>query len=187
MAAMTLPGAQALPSAAGRRVAVYLDPRLGGPTVQLLAGDALVTDEDVGIATVLGSCVALCLFDPALGLGGMNHYLLPGEAGAAPSLDHGVTANAVLLRELLARGAARERLQAKVFGGASVLPSCEHPVGALNAAHALEFLAAERIAVAARDLGGHAGRQVVFLPRTGEARVRRFEVRPEMPGPGARQ
>jgi chemotaxis protein CheD len=126
---------------------------------------------------VLGSCVAACLRDPLTGIGGMNHFLLPGDSGAsqAPSVDDmrfGVASMEFLINALIKRGAARGRLEAKVFGGATMMSgSSETSVGSRNATFVLRFLSREGIALAAQDLGGATPRRANYEPATGRAWV----------------
>lgn len=131
-------------------------------------------DRDVVITTVLGSCIAACIRDPQGGLGGMNHFLLPeGDAGGdtEAARRYGVNAMERLINSLLCAGARRDRLEAKLFGGASLFDRLRN-IGAENAAFAHRFLQAEGIAVIGGDTGGHNARRVRFWPATGEAQQR---------------
>ena len=122
------------------------------------------------LTTILGSCVAACIWDPKSGVGGMNHFLLPGkldEAGEGERL--GVHAMELLINEMLSHGAAKRRLEAKVFGGANMNTALKD-VGALNAAFARQFLTREGIAVVGECLGGRLARRVQFWPASGRAR-----------------
>lgn len=140
--------------------------------VPVIRGEFLVSDDpDVVLSTVLGSCVSVCLFDPAFGLGGMNHYLLADASeGEATSLKYGANAMELLINNMLKRGAARARLQAKVFGG-SRMSGRFADIGPRNVEFALRYLAAEDFPVVGRDLGGAEARRVNFHPATGKARV----------------
>lgn len=134
------------------------------------------------LATLLGSCVAVCLFDPRLRCGGMNHFLLPsGPTSRADDPDivlAGDFAMEVLVNALLARGASKRRLVAKVFGGANVTLSGEFPIGERNARFARDWLAREGIPLLAHDLGGRWPRKIVFLPWNGDAYCRRQVAHP---------
>jgi chemotaxis protein CheD len=126
----------------------------------------------VQVATILGSCVAVCLFDPEARLGGMNHFLLPEGRPASPRFaDHAVP---LLVARVLELGASRPRLQAKVFGGSNVLEALRHSsvLAARNVDAARERLALERIPIVAEDVGGVLGRKLVFDVQTGSAWVR---------------
>lgn len=139
----------------------------------LLPGQLLVSVEPARITTVLGSCVAVCLYDNVSGIGGLNHFLLPG-APANPQerepLRWGVPATAALLEAVLAAGARRAQLQAKVFGGACITAR-EVPealrIGDRNIETALAELARMRIPVVNHSLGGAVGRKIIFDSRTG--------------------
>ncbi|HEY5998058.1 MAG TPA: chemotaxis protein CheD [bacterium] len=129
------------------------------------------------VRTVLGSCVSVCLWDPAIGAGGMNHYLLPLWNGEGlPSPRYGNVAIPRLIERVLELGCRRDRLVAKVFGGGAVLDISVglFPVGERNASLALEQLGAERIPVVARDVGGEWTRTIVFNHGTGVVRLRRL-------------
>ena len=97
----------------------------GEQRVNIVQGEFFVSDDpNVVISTLLGSCVAACLHDPLAGIGGMNHFLLPGQLdhdgnGAAERL--GVHLMELLVNGLLKLGAGRDRLQAKIFGGAKTV------------------------------------------------------------------
>ena len=128
------------------------------------------------VSTILGSCVAVCLHDPMRGIGGVNHFLLPHQPGGAQaSARFGGVAMEELLARVLALGASRAALVAKVFGGACVLDAFgagpEH-LGARNAEVAMAFLERHGIPVAARDTGGRRGRRLHFHTDDGTALVR---------------
>jgi len=134
------------------------------------------SDPNVVLTTILGSCVAACMWDSQAGIGGMNHFLLPGKVtparpggGAPSSLRYGVHLMELLVNALLRKGAARDRLQAKLFGGACMIRGLTD-VGAMNAAFAEQFLAAEGIAMVGGSLRGENGRRIQFWPTTGRAR-----------------
>ncbi len=141
--------------------------------VNIVQGEFHVTDDpDVYLTTILGSCVAACLSDPVAGVGGMNHFLLPGddrEGGERDAMSHGVHAMELLVNGLLQRGARRERLQAKLFGGARMLQGLTD-VGRYNADFAERFVKRERIALTGGSLRGERGRRVQFWPTSGRAR-----------------
>jgi chemotaxis protein CheD len=148
-------------------------------TVRVKAGEFFATDRDVALVTVLGSCVAACLRDRASGIGGMNHFMLPrshGDEGpASASARYGVNAMELLINELIRLGARRGNLEAKVFGGGSVVREIQSlDVGAMNARFVCSFLRDESIPVVASDLQGTVGRRVRFLPASGRAFVSRL-------------
>lgn len=130
-------------------------------------------DPSVVLSTVLGSCVAACLRDPAAGVGGMNHFLLPGSVDAlAQGGDvsrYGVHLMELLINGLLKQGARRDRLEAKIFGGAKTIASFSN-VGQQNADFATRFLRDEGIQIVSSSTGGDAGRKLEFWPVSGRAR-----------------
>src|SRR5204862_5137203 len=123
----------------------------------IILGEIIARPEPTRIRTLLGSCVAVCLHDPVLKLGGMNHFMLPGD-GASDDADarFGVNAMELLINELMRLGSERRRLQAKVFGAANVLhgPGKGYCVAKANADFVLGFLKTEGIPIAAQRLGG---------------------------------
>lgn len=139
--------------------------------VNIIQGEYKVSeDRDVVITTLLGSCVAACMFDPAARVGGMNHFLLPGDEGSSGlSSRYSVHLMELLVNGLLKKGAARERLQAKLFGGARTIQGLGD-IGETNARFARQFLAREGIAFTGGSLGGDAGRRLQFWPASGRAR-----------------
>jgi len=155
----------------------YFDSRFDTHAWKLLPADLCVTRDDVALVTVLGSCVAACLRDPLLDVGGMNHFMLPdagsGESGV--SARYGSHAMELLINALLKAGARRERLQAKVFGGGNVLKGfTANPVGTRNAEFVKQYLATENIPVVAEDLNGIHPRKVWFFPVGGRVVVQRL-------------
>jgi len=155
--------------------------------VSIVQGEnAIVAEPHVIISTLLGSCVAACLHDPVARVGGMNHFLL-GE----PSADHrvssadmqryGVHAMELLINGMMARGAARDRLRAHLYGGANIVSGLGS-IGSSNAAFARRFMETEGIEIAHCDLGGTSARKVEFLPYEGRSRCTRVADRvPEHP------
>ncbi len=127
---------------------------------------------DAMITTTLGSCVAVCLWDPDHRIGGMNHILLPDEGGSWSRLNNlGGTAMDRLVNALVKTGADGGRLRAKIFGGASMIAGLSD-IGERNAAFVLEYLDRETIPCDARSVGGRAARQVKFWPHGGRVRQR---------------
>jgi chemotaxis protein CheD len=145
----------------------------GGARVHVVQGEQYVTDDaDAVLTTLLGSCVAACMRDPVAGVGGMNHFLLPG--GRVDDIDsqarlHGVHAMELLVNALLSRGARRERLEAKLFGGARLIDGLTD-IGRQNADFAERFLADEGISLVGGSLRGEHGRKIQYWPISGRAR-----------------
>jgi chemotaxis protein CheD len=144
-----------------------------GEVVHIVQGEQFVTeDPNLCVATLLGSCVAACLRDPIASVGGMNHFLLPGSdspRGEAADLGIGVHAMELLVNAMLAHGARRERIEAKLFGGARVVAGLT-AVGEKNAKFAEEFLRREGIQHVGGSLRGDAGRRLQYWSVSGRAR-----------------
>jgi chemotaxis protein CheD len=154
----------------------YHDTRFQTIAAKLLPTQYLVVTDDTALTTILGSCVAACIRDPLLKIGGMNHFMLPdGQSGDGAPARYGSYAMEVLINDLLKRGAARNRLEAKVFGGGNVLKGfTNNPVGTRNAEFVLNYLKAEQIPVVAEDLRGIHPRKIWFFPATGRVVVQRL-------------
>lgn len=152
----------------------YRDNLLKADAAKLLPAEFYATDQDMALVTVLGSCVAACLRDPVLKLGGMNHFMLPdGDATQGEPARYGSHAMELLINEMLKKGARRDRIEAKVFGGGNVLKGFTTlPVGTRNAQFIRDYLAAERIPIRAEDLGGIHPRKVCYFPVTGRVLVK---------------
>lgn len=140
--------------------------------INIVQGEAKVDDRpEVVLTTLLGSCVSACIRDAGAGVGGMNHFLLPGEASAAGGRveSYGLYLMEVLINGLLKRGARRHALEAKLFGGARTMDGLSD-IGAKNADFARRFLAMEGIAYAGGSVGGLVGRRIEYWPVSGRAR-----------------
>lgn len=144
--------------------------------VTLYLGDVHAAHEPTLVKTLLGSCVAVCLYDPRRGVGGMNHFMLPSSRGVdGASLRFGVPAMEGLIGALIDLGASPRRFVAKVFGGAHVL-DLDEPVAGIpqrNVDFARSFLAAGAIPILAEDVGGPAARHVQFETATGRVLIKR--------------
>lgn len=150
---------------------------LPGLRLTILQGEARASaDPDVTMTTILGSCVATCLFDPVAKVGGMNHFLLaepPDQTRGGQEFDshYGLYLMELLINEMLKLGAAKSRMKARLYGGANMNPDLA-PIGTGNAAFARAFLAAEGIAKVFEDMEGTQARRVEFRPASGMVRAR---------------
>lgn len=141
---------------------------------------AWAIDSRQPLSTLLGSCVAVCLFDPFLRIGGINHFLLPNmersKHGDVDSLLSGNFAMEALLNALLNEGAKKVRLQAKAFGGGTIIETDKKSpnIGLRNANFAKEWLSREGIVLMSSDLLGPWSRKIIFLPSSGEAFCKRM-------------
>lgn len=147
-------------------------------------GEYYVTTEGHLIMTILGSCVSACIRDTVLGIGGMNHFMLPSgderEGSVTGPVRHVSAANRYgsyamenLINDVLKHGGSRARLEVKLFGGGRILNSLSD-IGAKNIAFVREFLTTEGLRVVAEDLGDRFPRKVYYDPRTGRVRVKRL-------------
>lgn len=159
----------------------YFDQHFKCEAVKILPGEYYVTTRDMLIVTVLGSCVSVCLRDTENGIGGMNHFMLPGNSDSdkgpvTSSARYGSYAMEILINHLLKLGADRKRLEAKVFGGGCVLPGLTvNKVGDRNAEFVLNYLGAERIPISAQDLLDIYPRKIYFFPQSGRVLVRKLK------------
>ncbi len=157
---------------------LYHDRNFDSPAAKILPGEYYVTQKDMVLVTVLGSCVAACIRDTETGIGGMNHFMLPDEGGkdvVSSSARYGTYAMEMLINHLLKNGARRNRLEAKVFGGGAVLASLSSStVGTRNAEFVLQYLQTEKIPVVAKDLLDAYPRKIYFFPASGRVLVRKL-------------
>ena len=158
----TLPGFEGL-----RRT---YDEFTGRWLVHVMPGEYYVTRNDETLCTVLGSCISVCISVPTLGLGGMNHFLLPGDDGAVHGevMRYGSYALERLINEFVKYGAYRERLEIKLFGGGRVING-NLDVGKSNIDYVHRYLKNEQLTIAAESLGGTIARKVQYHPLTGKA------------------
>jgi len=140
--------------------------------ITLFVGEVAASHLPVVLDTLLGSCVAVCLYDPVLRAGGMNHILLPNCRVGDKNPRCGIHAMELLINELMKLGGERRRFVAKAFGGANVLPGIKMPpVGEGNARFVREFLALERIPLVAERMGGTHAVHLYFHTDTGKVTV----------------
>ena len=152
----------------------YFDPNFQYNAVKVLPGEYFVTQEDLLIVTVLGSCIAACIWDSHARVGGMNHFMLP-DGDAEGGGRYGSYAMEVLINELMKKGARRETMQAKVFGGGQVMHSfTSMNVGERNTRFVLDYLHTERIPVISQDVLDIYPRKVCYFPHSGKAMVKRL-------------
>ncbi|WP_439517916.1 chemoreceptor glutamine deamidase CheD [Hydrogenophaga sp.] len=165
---------KARPPKPGEASFFYQDHHFHHDAVKVLPGEYYVTADDIMVMTVLGSCIAACIWDPRVRVGGMNHFMLP-EGGGDTSGRYGSYAMELLINEMMKLGARREHMQAKVFGGGQVMHSfTTMNVGERNTAFVLEYLQTERIAVISKDVLDIHPRKVCYFPASGKAMVKRL-------------
>lgn len=166
---------KALPRGPGEASFFYADHHFQYDAVKVLPGEYFVSTQDVMVMTVLGSCIAACIWDGRIRAGGMNHFMLPEGDGADGGGRYGSYAMELLINHLLKLGARRESMQAKVFGGAQVMAGFSSMnVGERNTRFVLDYLATERIPVVSQDVLDIHPRKVCFFPTSGKALVKRL-------------
>lgn len=142
----------------------------------IVQGEAKASsDPRIEMSTILGSCVATCLFDPVSRVGGMNHFLLAEPPAHVRSQafdsDYGLFLMELLINEMLGLGASKSRMRARLYGGANLNPDLS-PIGTANAVFARQFLERERIPCVFEDLEGVQARRIQFRPASGQVRAR---------------
>jgi chemotaxis protein CheD len=138
-------------------------------------GEFAVSKEPAVLETILGSCVAVCLWDSVNSIGGLNHYLLPREqAGAAKSTVYGATSIDAMVEEIIGIGADADNLQAQIFGGGSVIEALDDifNIGMENVRIAREKMFEYGISIVGEHVRGRHGIRVVFKTNTGEVVTR---------------
>lgn len=159
---------------------IYYDRDFDTDAAKILPGEYFVTKRDMVLVTVLGSCVAACIRDRVSGIGGMNHFMLPdsNRDSSEPnsnSARYGTYAMEMMINQLLKIGARRANLEAKIFGGGSVLRNMTTTkVGTRNADFALAYLQTENIRITGQDLLDNCSRKVYFFPNSGRVLVKKL-------------
>lgn len=165
----------------------YYDQNFEVTVVKIFSGECYVTSSPGEmIVTILGSCVSACIRDPIAGVGGMNHFLLPGDGSRSVSElsltdanRYGVNAMEFLINEILKRGGVKSRLEVKVFGGGNVTASSAM-IGSKNSEFVRTFLRNEGLKTVSEDLGGTLPRRIHYYPDTGKVMVRKLNRREDM-------
>lgn len=162
----------------------YHDRQRNMVVAKILPGEFYVTKQDEAISTVLGSCISACIWDDKMGIGGMNHFMLPTKGDAFGSegwqnnnsytCRYGLWAMEYLINEILKYGGYRNNLKVKLFGGGRVLQNMTSDVGAQNIQFAEEYILNEELPIVGSDVGGSWPRKVLFFPATGKALVKKL-------------
>lgn len=146
---------------------------------KILPGEYYVTRNHECITTVLGSCVSACIRDVKLGIGGMNHFMLPMHRGAednsviSDAARYGNFAMEHLINDVIRHGGQRSQLEFKLFGGGRIMQAMMD-VGRKNIDFVLDYLRTEGFTAAAEDLGDVYPRKVNYFPKTGRVRVKKL-------------
>ncbi|WP_231714455.1 chemotaxis protein CheD [Desulfonema ishimotonii] len=149
--------------------------------VHISIGDFHASRRPCVIYTLLGSCVAACLFDPVSRIGGMNHILMPGRADLSRfdmAARYGINAMELLINRIMNLGGDRRNLVAKIFGGAHTLAAIprENGMGQKNITFLTSFLKNEGIRILSQDTGGTRSRKIFFHTDIGDVFLRRGRV-----------
>lgn len=162
----------------------YWDRRLNLPAAKLLPGECYVSTRGELICTVLGSCIAACIRDRVIGIGGMNHFMLPVQDSAHcierksisnAELCYGNWAMEYLINAILKQGGRRENLEVKIFGGGRVLANMTHmDIGQRNIDFVVNYLKRDGLQVSAQDLGDTCPRKVLYFSDTGAVKMKRL-------------
>ena len=165
------------------KISRYWDKKHDIYAAKILPGEFYVSIHGELITTVLGSCVSACIRDPILGIGGMNHFMLPlhvqsrtgtwKDTPVSASTRYGNVAMERLINVILANGGKRKNLEIKIFGGGKVL-DMNMDIGQLNIDFVVEYLHTERLNVVTEDMGGIYPRKVMYYPSSGRARIKKL-------------
>lgn len=157
-----------------------LSPQFNLPEKIIGPGEFYATSEEMVISTLLGSCIAVALFDSGAKAGGLNHFMLPSpkateDALSSTSARYGVNAMEVLINDLVKKGACKKALRAKVFGGSAMIDyekEVSFNVPRMNVAFIFEFLETEKIPVDSYSVGGALPRKIFFFTHTAKVLMR---------------
>ncbi len=159
----------------------YWDPVHDAFMAKILPGEFYVTLHGEGVITVLGSCISACVRDRMLGVGGMNHFMLPAkheEADAArmqasDANRYGNYAMEALINEILKCGGRREHLEVKIVGGGQILEKMTN-IGRMNIDFARSYVRTEGLKLLGEDVGDIYPRKVAYFPADGRVRVKKL-------------
>lgn len=156
------------------------DTRFPYEVAVILPGEYFVSQEPKVVYTVLGSCISVCLRDPVINVGGMNHFMLAAPASNS-TLDrwgnsgrYGSFAMEMLINGIMKYGGEKERLEAKVFGGGKIYDST-NDIGAKNAAWALDYLENEGLPLLKADVGDLCPRKIYFFTDSGKVLMKKLD------------
>jgi len=149
-------------------------------TAKILPGEYYVTMNNECVTTVLGSCVSACVRDTKLGIGGMNHFMLPVNRGSidvasvSDAARYGNFAMEHLINDIMSHGGQRKNMEFKLFGGGKVM-AIGMDVGQKNIDFVLEYMAEEGFYIAGQDLGDIYPRKVNYFPKSGKVKMKKLK------------
>lgn len=155
------------------------DHRFPHEVAQILPGEYFVSKEPMVVYTVLGSCISVCVLDPVLRIGGMNHFMLPAPKNSqhdswGESARYGSFAMELLINEILKRGGQKKRLVVKIFGGANLFKKMGD-VGLNNTKWAIDYLKMEGLRLINSDIGDVYPRKIYYFTETGQVLMKKIE------------
>ncbi len=151
--------------------------------VKILPGEFYVTSSNEIIATVLGSCISVCIRDAKLGIGGMNHFMLPennmkgDDSWKYNKIDkaarYGSDAMEHLVNDLLKNGGRKNNFEIKITGGGRIMAKM-NDIGGKNISFIKKYLEMEGYDIASEDVGDVCPRKVRYFPKTGKLQVKKL-------------
>lgn len=154
----------------------FWEPKWERYTVKVLPGEFCISKEDVVLSTVLGSCISVCIFDPLVKMGGMNHFMLPAnnaQEDIERPLRYGLFAMEQLMNAMMKNGCKRESMQIKVTGGGAMISGLIS-IGSQNIEFIKKYIEEESLQLISTDLGGDQARRVAYFPKTGRMLVKKL-------------
>lgn len=163
-----------------RHIRRMLDERFPHEIAVIMPGEYFISESPMVIYTVLGSCISVCIRDPIMKIGGMNHFMLPAPNGNGHSdswgrsARYGSFAMELLINGIMKRGGQRNRFEVKIFGGARIYEGT-NDVGAKNAAWVTDYLALEGFKPIKVDVGDVHPRKIYYFTVSGRVLLKRIE------------
>jgi chemotaxis protein CheD len=138
----------------------------------LKPGFIYVSTKPTMISTVVGSCIAVCVFDRKQKIGGMNHFQFPIIRNSKQSTArYGNVAVSALINLMINEGSKSEHLEAQILGGAYNPEVSGKDIGRKNIQTAKKVLKEKKIHIVSEDVGGEKGRKIIFNTNTNEVAV----------------
>jgi len=164
-----------------RHIRRYWDHHHDSYVAKILPGEYYVTRHDEIIMTVVGSCVSACVRDSVIGIGGMNHFMLPTHTSinkwentsVCSACRYGSVAMERMINEILKYGGQRKNLEVKLFGGGRIMGKMVN-IGQQNIEFVKKYLEMENLILLAEDLGDIYPRKILYYPSNGRVRVKKL-------------
>ncbi len=151
----------------------YFNRQFNKKVIIVQPGDHFISNENIIIQTLLGSCISVCLYSDDNDFIGMNHFMLPGKV--SPDNFHqtdygryGMYAMDKLIGNFIERGVQKEKLKAKTFGGANIINfvNKSESISSYNIKFIINYLDRENIPIISSHLGGNKPRKILFFSST---------------------